>query len=484
MAAGLDPGLDPGKEDSALQQDIQSPELWAPAIQDGERPLYEAIAVALSRDIATGVLTPGDRLPTHRELATRLGAARSTIRRAYAEAERRGLIASTVGRGTFVAQTSGTTEFVDDLGRTRGGAIDMSFNDPLHPLDPDLAAGLSELSKQPGLQRLLTYVHSSGLPEHRSAGVEWLAQHGLPTTRDRVVVCAGAQHALAVTLMALGKPGDTLLVDRLTYPGIKAIAEALSLRLHGLEMDAEGMLPDALDSAAMRRTACAVYCLPTLQNPTSAVMGERRRADIAEVARRHSLPIIEDDVLRLYAGNVPPPITTMAPELGFFVATLSKPVAAGLRVAYVAVPESAVRSVSRAVWSSTLAVAPVLAELGSMWIRTGVAGRTIAAKRAEAAARQNILSEALAGFDLVTHPSSLYGWLRLPAPWTTADFVSTLRRQGVDLIGSDAFHVGTDPPSAVRICIGAPGTREELARGLDVVRQVLSSQPSPSVEVL
>jgi hypothetical protein len=62
--------------------------------------------------------------------------------------------------------------------------------------------------------------------------------------------------------------------------------------------------------------------------------------------------------------------------------------------------------------------------------------------------------------------------------------VGTLRRQGVDVIGSDAFHVGTDPPSAVRLCLGAPTTREDLSRGLDVVRQVLTSQPSPSVEVL
>ena len=85
-------------------QTLRAPQAWSPVIQDFSIPLYEAIAGALAKDIATGSLHPGDRLPTHRELAVRLGAARSTIRRAYAEAERRGLISSTVGRGTFVGQ--------------------------------------------------------------------------------------------------------------------------------------------------------------------------------------------------------------------------------------------------------------------------------------------------------------------------------------------------------------------------------------------
>lgn len=78
---------------------------WIPTIQDGSGPLYESIVEALSRDIASGRLHRGQRLPTHRALASALGVDLTTVTRAYNEARRRGLTEARVGQGTFVAES-------------------------------------------------------------------------------------------------------------------------------------------------------------------------------------------------------------------------------------------------------------------------------------------------------------------------------------------------------------------------------------------
>ena len=78
--------------------------MWNPEI-DAAGARYLAIAEALSGDVKSGRLRPGDRLPTHRDLAYRLGVTVGTVTRAYAEAARRGLVGGEVGRGTYVRDT-------------------------------------------------------------------------------------------------------------------------------------------------------------------------------------------------------------------------------------------------------------------------------------------------------------------------------------------------------------------------------------------
>ena len=75
--------------------------MWLPDVASRPGPLYQAIAEALAEDTSRGVLAAGQRLPTHRELADRLGVTVGTVTRAYAEAARRGLVSGEVGRGTF-----------------------------------------------------------------------------------------------------------------------------------------------------------------------------------------------------------------------------------------------------------------------------------------------------------------------------------------------------------------------------------------------
>ena len=441
--------------------------IWSPRLEGRKGPRYLAIVEALAEDFAAGELHAGFRLPTHRDLAESLGVTVGTVSRAYAEAARRGLVSGEVGRGTFVRGAH-------DEPTEEGGLCDLSQNHPPEPVArPQRAAlveALSSLTASGDVGRLLDYPAAGGGADDREAGAAWIARAGLRVTPEEVLVCTGSQHGLTVVLATLLEPGDTLLTESLTYAGLQPVAGLLRLKLRGLAIDEQGLRPDALAEACREGGMKAVYLIPTLHNPTTAVMSPARRREIAAVAREHGLRIVEDDVHGLLPTERPAPIATLAPERSYYLTSTSKALAPGLRIAYVAAPPVDVPRLAASLRATTWAVAPLTAAVASHWIRNGTADAIVTARREEARARQEIASRKLRGFDFDAQPEAYYLWLRLPEPWRSESFTAEARARGVLVTPAEAFGIGrAQPPHAVRICVGAARSRETLARGLDGV---------------
>ncbi len=459
---------------------------WKPnpfARADGA-PLYAAIADALAEDIRLGRLVPGSRLPTHRQLARDLGVNVVTVTRAYAEAARRGLVDGEVGRGTFVRKH-------DEGGFLRqhvhaSSRVDFHFNDP--------AADPGELSHD-SLQRVLAGVDVArllrtgyvveGLPAHRAAGAAWLGRAGLRADPARVLVTSGAQHAMTVALSATVQPGDALAAEELTYPGLKAVAHALHLRIVGVPLDREGVLPDALDELCRKGGVKVFYVTPTLQNPTGVVLSAERRAAVAAVARRRGLVLIEDDTTGPLHPDPPPPLATYAPERTLFLTSVSKGLCSGLRIGFLFVPPEAdgpalsLERLSANLAATTWMAPPLMAEITARWIADGTAERQIAWKRGETRARRELLHAAIGASRSASDPNSSFVWLELPMPWRSADFVAQAQRRGVAVSPGEIFVVGrVDPPRAVRVAIGTPARREAVSEGLAVLAELLAGTPS------
>src|SRR5262245_26331200 len=196
--------------------------------------VYREIADAIAREVQAGRLKPGDRLPTHRDLADQLGVTVTTITRAYRDGERRGLISGEVGRGTFVR--GGTS--LDVMRGREAGPINLSINSLMpHAHAADLADRLAAVIPRSEGLRVFDYQPHAGAPRNRSAGAAWIARTGLAASADRVIVTAGGQHAILLSLMALTVPGDEVLVEDFTYAGIKAAGSHLNLRLRPVAMD-------------------------------------------------------------------------------------------------------------------------------------------------------------------------------------------------------------------------------------------------------
>ncbi|NVJ22850.1 PLP-dependent aminotransferase family protein [Myxococcus sp. AM011] len=465
--------------------------IWTPNLRGREGPLYRILADALGADIEEGRLAAGTRLPTHRELAEKVGVTVGTVTRAYAEAERRGLIGGEVGRGTFVRHRDTPRQLpqpAQDAGDDT--LIDLGLNWPATPSgDPAGAAlkkSLEALQRSTHLSELLDYQPHAGHPEHREAGAEWMSRFGLDVEPSRIMVCSGGQHAMEVALSTLTRPGDTVLCESLTYPGLKVLANRLHLRLHGVAMDEQGLLPDALETAC-RTGAKVLFCLPNLQNPTGAVMPEERRRRIATVARRHGLAVVEDDAYGLLLDKRPPPLCALLPESGWFIAGVSKLLAPGLRIGYLAAPGGP--STERLAEEAALAarMTPALtADITARWVRDGTADELVVRRRREAHERLELAKDVLG--DLMPRQgraTTYHLWLKLPAPWRAEAFTSQARRRGVLVIPAELFTVGpATAPAAVRVCLGAPRTRASLEKGLHRLRETLEGGPEPLASIV
>jgi DNA-binding transcriptional MocR family regulator len=440
--------------------------MWLPELDGRKRPVYRAIADAIDDDVQKGALRAGTRLPPHRDLADRLGVTVTTITRAYTEATRRGLIAGHVGRGTFIRGTAQT----DD--EEQSGPLDLSVN-ILMP-DKEVAVLEKHLFARRVLPwtQLLGYVPARGHLRHRQAMAAWLSGCGFTADPERIVLTAGAQHAVAVALTAVTKPGDTLLVEELTYSGARLVAQQIGLKLRGIAMDGEGLRPEALESAIRATRARVLYCMPRLQNPTSAVMPERRRRQLAAIADKHKLLVIEDDTYGFLSPEREP-LAAVLPARTIFITSLSKSLFPGLRLGCAVPPASLVEKITSAVWATMINTSPIGADIMSSWIEDGTAARIADWKRHEIAARQQMARRLLQGERLQTQPSSPHIWLQLPARWESDTFTAHARSRGVIVNAAHEFAVTDVHPRGIRLCVGTPRTRAGLEQALTRVVDAL-----------
>jgi DNA-binding transcriptional MocR family regulator len=448
---------------------------WVADVSAESGPRYLAIANAIGAAMDRGALAPGDRLPPHRALAAALGVDLTTVTRAYAEARRRGLLDSAIGSGTFIRKTAG--EEVPQI------SVDMSMNIPPAPANVSLRDllrdGISKTLRGADVATLMAYRAGAGSREERAAGAAWLAPSCGPLPASRVLIASGTQTAMLAVASTFLKRGDAVATESMTYPGFRALAFHLGLVMEGVACDAEGMLPGALDEVCRTKHPKAIYCTPSIQNPTTATMGRARRTQIVAVARRHGLNIIEDAAYELYMRDPLPALAALAPELVYYVATTAKTLSPGLRLAYIALPEGTQGPVTAAIRATAMMASPLLVSLVTGWIRDGTAGAILSGIRVEAVARQALAASILPRELVAANPEGLHVWLTVPPAWPRQDFVNYVRTQGLALVPADAFVAtpGQDVPNAVRVALGVAPDHGRLESALRALAAALKSQP-------
>jgi DNA-binding transcriptional MocR family regulator len=459
--------------------------MWTPTLRQNIEPKYQALVDALDRDIQAGILPPGTRLPTQRELAIQLGVAIGTVSRAYALAERRGMLSGEVGRGTFVRRReAGVQEGANDEGDDPS-LLDLSKGRLVRdPAEPTLRRTLETISRRPDLDRLVDYYQpAAGMARHRAAGAEWVGRSGLRVDPAGVLITSGAQHGAAMVLATIARPGDVILAEEVTYAGIRALATMLHLQLHGIPMDEHGVSADGFEAACRATRPRALFCMTNLQNPTGVTMPGARRKEIAAIAAAHDVALIEDDVNGFLPATHEPPLAELAPAQTYYITGTSKSLAPGLRIGYVVPPRDRLERIAATIRASTWLTSPLLAELVTEWIESGEADGMVEWKRSETTVRHQMAKEIL-GRWLAPAPVSFHLWLPLPEPWRTESFVAQARARGVMVTPSQEFMISRNTaPHAVRVCLGATLSRDRLAEGLRRLAVLLEQGPEPVLAV-
>lgn len=445
---------------------------WLKRVTRGAGPMYLALAKALEAAIQDGELQPGDQLPPQRAVADLMGIDFTTVTRAYGAARARGLVEGTVGRGTFVRARAAEED--------EAGLVDLSMNLPPPPDGLSLGAMLKEtvaaILDHTDAATLMAYHPGAGTLGQKLAGCAWLAPLLGEVAPERVLVCPGAQAALAALLATLARPGDALIVEPLTYPGLIAIARQSGLRLVACPVDAGGFIPQDLARLCAEMKPAAIYLVPTTQNPVATTMPLDRRREVARIARDSGAWLIEDDPYSRLFDFPLPALASLAPERSFHLATLSKCLSPGLRTAFLVTPGGAIGDTVAAGLRATAQMpVPLMTAVAARWIREGSAEALLAAVRREARARREIAAQALPGARGAAE--AVHVWLDLPESWARGRLAVAAQDRGLSLVTAEAFATSDAYPNGVRISLGGPAKRGVLKAALQAVAGLLQGAP-------
>lgn len=430
---------------------------------------HATVADDLAEQIRTGALPAGTRLPTHRALATRYGIAVATASRVYRDLTAAGLVIGEPGRGTFVRDLGGFAGLEPTRLATGQRAADLSFNQPLSDgQDDELRRALRGLAAEGDLTSLLHQQPPGGRSRDCAAIATYLLDRGIDVAPHSVLISVGAQQGLDTVLASLTEPRAVVAVDALTYPGIKLLAAARRLDLAPVRTDTTGMDLDHLDWLCGRRPISVLYLIPTLHNPLGYILGADARERVAMLADRHDFHIIEDATYAFLEPQAPPAMQTFAPERTFYVGSMSKNLASGLRIGYVVTPPARRPALIRSLRATSWGASTIASALTTRWLTDGTAARLEKQRRADARQRQLIARTELAGLDYRAHPASYSGWLVLPEHVRSDIVAHELADRGIMVSTADAFSTTAHVPNALRLALATP----EPPDLIDALRQI------------
>lgn len=342
-----------------------------PLDRENSIPLYQQIESFLRREITSGGLPPDTRLPATRQLAQSLGVNRITVANAYADLEAHGLVYTRLGAGTFVARSFGdvqtdyaksetiehwpswqqmlwhTVRLPAQEERNRLSALAPEPEDlisfaggvgapELIPAD-DFRKALADVLRRDNINAL-GYGDRAGYLPLRATIAHILADQGILTQADHILVTTGSQQALSLTASLLLRPGDRVLVESPTYPSMIDVFYSLGVEIVGIPVDENGMQIDRVEVELSTAKPTLIYTIPTYQNPTGTIMNGARRRQLLTLAAQYDVPILEDEFVGdlHYDGHSQPALKALDQEgRVIYSGTFSKMLMPGLRLGYI-----------------------------------------------------------------------------------------------------------------------------------------------------
>jgi DNA-binding transcriptional MocR family regulator len=444
------------------------------------------LADRIETDIVKGILLPGAKLPPQRDLAYDIGVTIGTIGRAYALVRERGLVSGEVGRGTFVlgrgAEPDNSNEPASrQIAGTRThdavpGKLVMDSTSA-----PDVRQGevigriTSEIAREYP-DKIIDYTRSWPA-DWREAGARWLAADGWKPDPQTVVPTVGVHASAMAVIAAMTAPGDKIAFEQLTYSSISRSANLIGRRSVVVKIDEHGPVPEDFDRLCAQQHPKLAFFIPSLHNPTLTITPVSRRREIAEIARKHNVWLMEDSIYGAMLDQPPTPISAFLPERTFHIGGLSKTVSAGVRGGWVSCPANIAPRIQVAHKMITGGLPFMLAELCSRMVLSGAADTIRQASRVEVEAREAMARQAFAGLDFASHKRAPFLWMKLPDPWLSGTFKQAAASEGVLIDDEDEYKPGRTEHFYHRVRVGfsTPRRREDIRTGFTILRRLIDN---------
>jgi len=447
------------------------------------RTKFRKVVSFLITELREGRLKPGDKLPTHRELAYQHGLSLGTATRVFAELDSLGLTTGEVGRGTFVRMNANTKSTDFFLTSRESDFVDFSRNHLVLPEQKDILMNTMREVVSNQDSDVLVYRNNSGSDYDRNCAWKWLNSNRISAieTYENVTICSGGQHGLLLCFLAICNPGDTVVVERYTYPGIRTLADTLGIELVLVDGDTQGICPDSFEEICKTIRPKALFCMPNLQNPTSITMPLSRRKELLSLMEKYDVLAIEDDAYGFQLPDPPPSLSELNPERVFYLNTLSKSWAPGLRVGYLVSPKGWAKVVDHAQAASVYMSTPLIMSMATQLILSKQYDQIVRAKRKEIAKRQAIVDRVFGNWPIQSDPRSMHVVIPLAQKLRADEVLARLLEKRIvaaPLSQFSAAHDAGKGPEGIRLCIGAPQIRADMKSGLEKTREIIGDWDS------
>ncbi|MCH3914138.1 MAG: PLP-dependent aminotransferase family protein [Acidaminococcaceae bacterium] len=448
------------------------PMSFRPRIKDKSQPIYLQLVKQLREAIIVGSLKPGDKLPPQRELADYLDIHLSTVTRAYKICEEKGLICAKTGQGTFISsdvEASNILLYPETNNFAKLGTIIPPYNG-----NEKLVEFIKDIMNQPDIAKFLEYGSPNGTLTQRKNIAHWMETIGIAASEEQICFATGGQNALCAALFGLFKAGDRIGANSLSFPGLKAICKMFGVQLVPLP-EVQGQLDCThLEAFCRQENIKGLYFIPDQHNPTTYTMTTSERKCIGDIAKKLDLIILEDAINRMYSQSGRPSLYSFAPHNTIYIFSTSKFLSPGLRVAFLISPMKYYREISASLYNMNLLVSPLNLEIVNRIFTTELLGEIIEEKKAELVARAGIVSRCFTGKNIRGEKTCSFRWLMLPKNISGQDFEKTAQKSNVQVFAAERFVIGNAKPlNAVRLCVSAPQTRQELQKGLIAIKELL-----------
>ncbi len=449
--------------------------IWTPAWENVQGAKYLALHNSLRKDIEAGKLAPGDQLPPVRDLAWKLGITPGTVARAYQKGVDEGVLSAVVGRGTFVADVAGSDQDID------AGDINpvnlRSMRTPNVGQEKAYQQALLAMAKR-STKHYSQYPEPDDYAPLRQALCNWLSQVNLRAEPDDIVLSYGAQNGLLIAMSTcLSGKKPVVLCEKQVYFGLRQAAELLRVDLVGIEMDGEGILPEALERACQTTGASVLTTCSNVHNPTTLQTSHRRRLQIAEIANRYDLQIIDDDCW----GNEPVEAESyraICRDRYWYVTSLTKMVTAGLRFGFVLCPPGQAKQATRTMQSMYHGLSRPVAEIALELLQSGQAEAIRAQVMQVIEDRVQRAINILGHCDIRWRSKVPFIWLYLPKGWRPSNFALHCERQNILIRTADEFTLREgNPENAIRISLNANLPLDVYEGALRKIATMLAEPP-------
>lgn len=460
---------------------------WSPDLSKAGRSKYMALAQAIREGIVSKQFKVGEKLPTVRALAEKLSITPGTVSRAYQILIDEGRLEAGVGRGTFVA---GTFQ-ADELPKWAPAMLD-AVNKPerahfLSPKVPDMGQvkiirdGMVHVANTMPAEQLLRYPTRETDLAARQAFMACCPKDIIgPATEEDVTCAHGGQSAIVMVLQTLlHGPSPVIAVDELSYGGFRSAAMTVRSEVVHVPWDDGGARVDVLENLIKTKSVQCFFTSSEVNNPLALSTSPARRVEIARLAQRYGVHVIDDHCYRIMqTEHIGPSYRSLMPDLGWYISSPSKTLTPSLRIGFAVPPKAWAPALARTATYNSFGVSRMVTDLYAYVMAHPDLPDVIERVRARVAQDVRAAVNILGSYKMNWSEDVPFFWLELPVGWRAGAFCAAADAEGVLVKpGEDFAHRDGKLSHAVRIAINGQMPHEEFVAAMETLRRLLQTQP-------